>query len=86
MAKPMDDLRHLVAKGAGLVIDQQQYTEHDLTALGAVVKACKGTLLYLYAHARAVEEAGRSTKTFSDLCHHAKEGKVLTIDVSDPRQ
>jgi len=81
VAKPMDDLRHLVAKGAGLVIDQQQYTEHDLTALGAVVKACKGTLLYLYAHARAVEEAGRSTKTFSDLCHHAKEGKYRLVEL-----
>ena len=86
MAKPMDDLRRLVAKGAGLVIDQQQYTEQDLIALGAVVKACKGTLLFLYAHARAVAEAGRSAKAFGDLCRHATEGKVLTIDVSDPRQ
>jgi hypothetical protein len=85
MAKSMDDLCCLAAKGAGLVIDQQQYTEQDLTTLGAVVEACKGTLLFLYTHARAVIEAQSNAKTFPELCHRAQEGKVLTIDISDPR-
>jgi hypothetical protein len=86
MAKPLDDLRRLVAQGAGLVINQQQYTDTDLTALRAVVQASKGTLLFSSTHVRAVQEAGRDAKAFRDLCRQAREGKVLTIDVSDPGQ
>src|SRR5215831_20365225 len=85
MAISLDDLCGLAAKGAVLVINQQHYTEQDLMALGAVVQAYKGTLLFLSTHERAVAEAQSSAK-FSELYHRAQEGKVLTIDIDDLRR
>ena len=84
MATPLDALCNLAATGAGLVIDQQQYTEQDLRALRGVVQASQSTLLFLATHARAVTEAPRRAQPFSDLCHRAQQGKALTLDLGAP--